>query len=57
MRECLLYASALYPFVLKLRDNLLSYLALIAVWIPLRMRWQSDLERACVKDLLETHSS
>jgi len=46
MRECLLYASALYPFVLKLRDNLLSYLALIAVWIPLRMRLAKRLGKS-----------
>ncbi|MEM0008504.1 hypothetical protein [Thermofilum sp.] len=38
MHECLLYASALYPFMLKLRDNLFGYFVLIAVWIPLRMR-------------------
>jgi hypothetical protein len=38
MYECLLYASALYPFVLKLRDNLLGYFVLIAVWISLCMR-------------------
>jgi predicted nucleic acid-binding protein len=31
MVECLLDASALYPLVLKLRDMLLDYLALMAV--------------------------